>query len=72
MTIRDTIDFYKKHFQECWDEENYKWIAAKHFRENWDIDAENFADMLEESFRLSSNLLNGGMYYPYRLVPVVV
>ena len=68
MTIRDTIDFYKKHFSECWDEENYKWIAAKHFRDNWDIDAENFADMLEESFRLSSNLLNGGMYYPYRML----
>lgn len=49
MTIRDTIDFYKKHFSECWDEEKYKWIAAKHFRDNWDIDAESFADMLVDT-----------------------
>ena len=68
MEIRDAIVFYKEHFSKCWDEEKYKWAAVKHFRENWNIDAEDFASMLVESFRLSSNLLHGAMYFPYGML----
>lgn len=68
MTIRDAIGYYKANFSKCWDGEKYKWVAVKHFKEHWDIEAEDFAGMLEESFSQTYNLLQGGMYYAYKMV----
>lgn len=63
MTIHEVLDYYKKNFAKCWDEEKYKWIAVQHFQDNWRIEAEDFAGMLAESFEEADNLLRGGMYY---------
>ena len=68
MTIQDTISFYKSNFQKYWEGEKYKWVAVKHFQDNWNIDAVDFAGMLEESFSLAYNLLQGGMYYANKMV----
>lgn len=68
MTIRDALNFYKSNFSKCWDGEKYKWVAVQHFKEHWDIEAEDFAGMLEESFSQTYNLLQGGMYYAYKMV----
>ena len=68
MTIQDVISFYKSNFQKYWEWEKYKWVAVKHFQDNWNIDAVDFAGMLEESFSLTYNLLQGGMYYAYKMV----
>ena len=68
MTIHDAIGYYKENFSKCWEGEKYKWEAVQHFQDNWDINADDFAGMLEESFRFSSNLLSGGMYYPLRMI----
>ncbi len=68
MTIRDAIDYYKQNFTKCWNDEKYKWVAVKHFQDNWDIDSINFAPMLEESFSMASNLLQGGMYYANKMI----
>lgn len=68
MTIQDAIAYYKNNISSCWKDENYKWIAMKHFQDNWNIDAEDFAEMLAESFGKASNLLSGGMYYPYKMI----
>lgn len=68
MTIQDTIAYYKQNFSACWNEEKYKWEAVKHYKEHWNIDAEDFAGMVEEAFRLSNNLLAGGMYYAYKMI----
>ncbi len=68
MTIRDTLEDYKKYLSTIWNYEKYKWIAVKHFQDTWDINAENFADMLTDAFGPASNLLSGGMYYPYRML----
>ena len=68
MTIREAIAFYKDNFSKCWGDEKYKWIAVEHFQKHWNIDAEDFAGMLEESIRLANNLLQGGMYYASGMV----
>ena len=68
MTIRDAITYYKENFATLWKDEKYKWVAIQQFQKNWDIDAADFSGMLEESFRLSDNLLQGAMYYPYKMI----
>ena len=45
-------------------EEYYKWEAVKHFKDNWDIDAEDFAEMFKESVRLTYNLINNHIVQP--------
>lgn len=68
MTIQEAVSFYKQGRDQFFEEEKYKWEAFKHFEEHWDIDAENFAEMLKESLSKTYNLLQGGMYYPYRMI----
>ena len=68
MRIRDAIIYYKENFSKCWDDEKYKWVAVQHYREKWNIEAEDFAGMLVESFSLADNLLQGGMYYAYKML----
>ena len=68
MNIRDAIAYYKDSFAKCWDDEKYKWVAVQHFQDSWDIDAEDFAAMLEESFSQTYNLLQGGMYYANKML----
>ena len=69
MTILEAIAFYKDNFSKCWEDEKYKWIAVEHFQDTWDIDAVDFAGMLEESLSLTYtvNLLQGRNYYPYKM-----
>ena len=68
MTIREVIKFYKHNFSKYWEAEKYKWVAVQHFQENWNIDTEDFAGMLEESFSQTYNLLQGGMYYANKML----
>lgn len=68
MTIREVIRFYKQDFSKYWEAEKYKWVAVQHFQKNWNIDAEDFAGMLEESFSQTYNLLQGGMYYANKML----
>lgn len=68
MTIQDAIANYKKHFAENWEDEKYKWVAVQHFKEKWNIEADNFAEMLADAFGEAANLLSGAMYYPLRMI----
>ena len=68
MTIREVLDYYKKNFAKCWDAEKYKWVAVKHFQDKRNIEAEDFAGMLEEAFSQAYNLLQGGMYYASKML----
>lgn len=62
------LDFYKKHFEEIyWDNEKYKWDALRRFH-SWDIDAPDFAGMLEYALGETDNLLENGTYSPYRRI----
>ena len=66
--IKEVIDLYKADFADIDSEERYKWIAVKHFQDNWDIDAPDFADMLERSFSKHVNLLDSGVARPLGLM----
>lgn len=46
-------------------DELYKWEAVQNFQNNWDIEAENFEAMFNQSFQPENcNLWVSGMYYP--------
>ncbi|PWJ53887.1 uncharacterized protein DUF3883 [Dyadobacter jejuensis] len=66
--VRDIIKQYKLHFKAINKEEIYKWRAVKCFQENWDIDADDFATMLDSSLHLAKNLLDAGNYFPKRML----
>lgn len=68
MTIREVLARYKSDFAKYWEDEKYKWIAVQHFQKNWNIEAEDFAGMLKESFSQTYNLLQGGMYYANKML----
>lgn len=68
MTIRDTVEFYKSNIAKYWSDEKYKWEAVKHFQDHWNIEADDFAGMLEESLSLAFNLLNGPMYFSHGMI----
>lgn len=61
-------DFYKSHYGQIEQHELYKWEAVVHFRDNWDIDAENFAAMLENALYKTKNLMAAGYYYPREFI----
>lgn len=61
---------YKEYFPEHWKNEKYKWIAIKHFQDNWDIDAPDFADMLQRSLSKTENLLASINNFPARMILV--
>lgn len=58
------ISEYKKQFEFVNQQEIYKWKAVKCFQDNWDIEAENFHEMMRDSFQLTKNLLVSGKYFP--------
>jgi len=55
--ISEIIKQYKADFANRDKEEHYKWEAVKCFQDNWDIDADNFAEMLNRALERSGNLL---------------
>lgn len=66
--IKDIIQSYKENFVEIDKGERYKWKAFAYYKKHWQIEAEDFVSMLTESLKAASNLLAGGMYYPYKMV----
>lgn len=60
--VKAIIEFYKKNFQDISNMEIYKWRAVNHFQANWDIEAEDFAAMLEASLSRTQNLLTSMNY----------
>lgn len=66
--FENIISFYKKNFKKIEKQEIYKWEAVQVFRKNWDIEAENFVDMLNRSLSGTYNLMSTGNYYPRRMI----
>ncbi len=58
--IRFIIDHYKENFEKVNQEERYKWEAQQWYRSHWQIDASDFASMLQNAFSKTGNLLNSG------------
>lgn len=65
-----TLIEYKKTFatEKWWIDENFKWIAIKHFQDNWDVNAENFAEMLDTSLAKTYGLLANNNNFPRRMI----
>lgn len=56
---------YKKQFiQSQWPKEKFKREAVKCFQDNWDIDADNFTEMLKKSLAKTENLLSSKNNFP--------
>jgi len=62
------IDEYKLNFDRVNQEEIYKWKAVKCYQDNWNVDAENFYEMLLSSLRMTKNLMDSGQYFPLRML----
>ncbi|RDB55452.1 restriction endonuclease [Paraeggerthella hongkongensis] len=59
---------YRKALAENWSGESYKWKAVKRFQDEWDIDAADFASMLDRALDGTHNLLTSGNYYARNMV----
>ena len=68
LKIQEIIKLYKEDFSRIDEEERYKWVAVKHFQDNWNLEAQDFTDMLERSFAKHVNLLAGNMYWPLAML----
>ncbi len=66
--LKHYIEEYKFNFEKVNRAEIYKWEAVKCYQDNWDIDAENFHDMLFSSLRMTKNLMDSGKYFPRRML----
>lgn len=66
--LRHYIDEYKFDFERINQQEIYKWKAVKCFRDNWNIETNNFLEMLSNSIRRTQNLLKSGQYFPLRML----
>lgn len=66
--LKHYIDEYKLNFDRVNQEEIYKWKAVKCYQDNWNIEAENFYEMLLASLSRTKNLLDSGQYFPLRMI----
>lgn len=67
--LQDAIAAYKRDFPIFgWEKEQYKWQAIKWFQDHWNIEAEDFAKMLDESLGKTYNLLNSGKYFAKNMI----
>ena len=54
---------YLRYLPVYFNNESFKWKAIKHFQKHWDIEAKDFAAMLELALGKTYNLLLSGYYY---------
>lgn len=66
--LRIFISQYKQDFKKNIPYELYKWEAVKWFQDNWDIEAEDFAEMLDRSLSKTDNLLTSYNYFPKGMI----
>lgn len=65
----DALANYKKDFVAgWWADEKFKWEAVKCFQDNWNIDAENFAEMLKRSLAKTYGLLASMNNFPRQMI----
>lgn len=61
--LKHILEGYNKYFPEHWDgecEEKYKWEAVYTFQKYWNIDADDFEDMIRQALSKTKNLLASG------------
>lgn len=69
--FQDALACYKRDFvSKQWPREKWKWEAVKWFQDHWDMEAEDFAEMLEASLSKTSILLAASNNYPKQMIVV--
>ena len=69
LRLKEALVHYKKDFVPThWKNEKYKWEAVKYFQDNWDINAADFAGMLERSLSKTYNLLVSVNNFPAEMI----
>lgn len=67
--FQKVLALYKEDFVILtWDKEKYKWEAVKHFQDNWNINAPDFAEMLERALAKTYNLLASTNNFPKGMI----
>ncbi len=67
--LKDILVQYKSEFVEKqWPNEKYKWEAVKCFQDNWDVNAVDFAEMLNRSLAKTGNLLASYNNFPGMMI----
>lgn len=67
--LKDVLVEYKKNFvSKQWGDEKYKWEAVKWFQDNWDVNAPDFAEMLNRSLDKTFNLLASNNNFPKGMI----
>lgn len=65
----DALSNYKKDFAAgWWQDEKFKWEAVKCFQDNWNIDAEDFSEMLKRSLAKTYSLLASMNNFPRQMI----
>lgn len=69
VCLKEATAQYKKDFLKGqWETEKYKWEAVRCFQDNWNINADDFAEMLSRSLSKTGNLLTSKIYYPMGMI----
>lgn len=67
--LKEYLIPYKQNFvSQQWPSEKYKWEAIKWFQDNWDVNAEDFAEMLTRSLSQTGNLLASTYNFPKDMI----
>ncbi len=67
--LQEVLEKYKQDFvPQVWANEKYKWEAIQTFQTHWDVNAEDFAEMLHRSLDATSDLLSSQNFYPRRTI----
>ncbi len=67
-SIQRIVGQYKASFDKWFPDEMYKWRAVQCFQAHWDLEAPNFAEMLQRSLAQANNLLETNYSFPIRMI----
>ena len=66
--LKDVISYYKNNIKDISLDEIYKLEAIKCFQDNWDINADDFYEMLKKSLSKSGKLLASRNFFPKKMI----
>ena len=68
LKLKELVESYKSNYIEITQGERYKWEALEWYKKHWDINAPDFAAMVEKAFEKTYNLLQAGQYYARKML----
>lgn len=69
IRLKAALVEYKKRFVQIqWPDEKYKWESVKFFQANWNVNADNFSEMLSKALSQTGNLLISVNNFPEKMI----